>query len=48
MEGRTMKSLQNQWTAFNKRIDALQQQSSDAPPPLGKKTPGTIFLFSCP
>ncbi|CEI69121.1 hypothetical protein FVEN_g4116 [Fusarium venenatum] len=40
MEGRTMKSLQNQWTAFNKKIDALKQQAADAPSPSAKKTPG--------
>ncbi|RGP73492.1 hypothetical protein FSPOR_2074 [Fusarium sporotrichioides] len=40
MEGRTMKSLQNQWTAFNKKIDALKQQSADSPSPAAKKTPG--------
>ncbi|OBS21442.1 hypothetical protein FPOA_07780 [Fusarium poae] len=40
MEGRTMKSLQNQWTAFNKKIDALKQQAADAPSPPAKKTPG--------
>ena len=39
MEGRTSKSLQNQWTAFNKRIDAIKQTNLDSPPP-PKKTPG--------
>ncbi|CZS83658.1 unnamed protein product [Fusarium graminearum] len=39
MEGRTMKSLQNQWTAVNKKIDAIKQQTADAPPPPAKKTP---------
>ncbi|KAL4723137.1 hypothetical protein ACLX1H_009627 [Fusarium chlamydosporum] len=39
MEGRTVKSLQNQWTFFNKRIEALRQQSADSPAP-AKKTPG--------
>ncbi|KAJ4138271.1 hypothetical protein NW768_002092 [Fusarium equiseti] len=39
MEGRTMKSLQNQWTAFNKRIEAIKQTNLDSPPP-PKKTPG--------
>jgi hypothetical protein len=29
MPGRTVKSLQNQWTAVNKRIDALRQQQQD-------------------
>ncbi|RGP79456.1 hypothetical protein FLONG3_2417 [Fusarium longipes] len=48
MEGRTMKSLQNQWTAFNKRIEAIKQQSADAPAPPAKKTPGMISLFSYP
>ncbi|UZP40851.1 hypothetical protein NXS19_008667 [Fusarium pseudograminearum] len=40
MEGRTMKSLQNQWTAVNKKIDAIKQQTADAPSPPAKKTPG--------
>ncbi|KAH7189465.1 uncharacterized protein B0J16DRAFT_115710 [Fusarium flagelliforme] len=39
MEGRTMKSLQNQWTAFNKRIESIKQTNADSPPP-PKKTPG--------
>lgn len=43
-----MKSLQNQWTAVNKKIDAIKQQTADAPPPPAKKTPGTISHFSCP
>jgi hypothetical protein len=34
-----MKSLQNQWTAFNKRIESIKQTNADSPPP-PKKTPG--------
>ncbi|KAF5691108.1 hypothetical protein FCIRC_516 [Fusarium circinatum] len=43
MEGRTVKSLQNQWTFFNKKIEAFKAQSNDgsAPsPPAKKATPG--------
>ncbi|KAF4500891.1 hypothetical protein FAGAP_2906 [Fusarium agapanthi] len=29
MEGRTVKSLQNQWTFFNKKIEAFKAQSND-------------------
>ncbi|KAH7275319.1 hypothetical protein B0J15DRAFT_519003 [Fusarium solani] len=42
MPGRTVKSLQNQWTAVNKRIDALRQQQQDgdaAGVPVKKATP---------
>lgn len=46
MEGRTVKSLQNQWTFFNKRIEALRQQSADSPAP-AKKTPGKSIPFLC-
>ncbi|KAF4437401.1 hypothetical protein F53441_13035 [Fusarium austroafricanum] len=42
MEGRTVKSLQNQWTAFNKKMEAYKQQSADggAVTTPAKKTPG--------
>ncbi|KAF5963353.1 hypothetical protein FBULB1_13440 [Fusarium bulbicola] len=43
MEGRTVKSLQNQWTFFNKKIEAFKAQSNDgsAPStPAKKATPG--------
>ncbi|KAF5018439.1 hypothetical protein F66182_9576 [Fusarium sp. NRRL 66182] len=42
MPGRTVKSLQNQWTFFNKKMDALKQESADgtAPNTPAKKTPG--------
>ncbi|KAF5698177.1 hypothetical protein FGLOB1_12245 [Fusarium globosum] len=43
MEGRTVKSLQNQWTFFNKKIEAFKSQSNDgsAPStPVKKATPG--------
>ncbi|KAI8723475.1 hypothetical protein NCS52_00203300 [Fusarium sp. LHS14.1] len=43
MPGRTVKSLQNQWTAVNKRIDALKQQQQQdgdtVPVPVKKATP---------
>ncbi|KAL2691715.1 hypothetical protein Neosp_002104 [[Neocosmospora] mangrovei] len=43
MPGRTVKSLQNQWTAVNKRIDALKQQQQQdgdtAAVPVKKATP---------
>ncbi|RMJ17899.1 hypothetical protein BHE90_004261 [Fusarium euwallaceae] len=43
MPGRTVKSLQNQWTAVNKKIDAIRQQQQDggdAPSvPVKKATP---------
>ncbi|KAH7248749.1 uncharacterized protein BKA55DRAFT_690866 [Fusarium redolens] len=43
MEGRTVKSLQNQWTFFNKKIEAFKNQAADgsAPAtPAKKATPG--------
>ncbi|KAM0219974.1 hypothetical protein ACHAPA_000654 [Fusarium lateritium] len=41
MENRTVKSLQNQWTAFNKKMEAYKQGSADgsAPATPVKKTP---------
>ncbi|KAG9504715.1 hypothetical protein J7337_004690 [Fusarium musae] len=33
MEGRTVKSLQNQWTFFNKKIEAFKAQSTDGSSP---------------
>ncbi|KAG5755478.1 hypothetical protein H9Q69_012210 [Fusarium xylarioides] len=33
MEGRTVKSLQNQWTFFNKKIEAFKAQSNDGSSP---------------
>ncbi|KAF5592277.1 hypothetical protein FPCIR_5766 [Fusarium pseudocircinatum] len=46
MEGRTVKSLQNQWTFFNKKIEAFKTQSNDgsAPStPAKKATPGKPY-----
>ncbi|KAI1011581.1 hypothetical protein LB504_002330 [Fusarium proliferatum] len=43
MEGRTVKSLQNQWTFFNKKIEAFKAQSNDGSSPstpVKKATPG--------
>ncbi|KAF4950962.1 hypothetical protein FGADI_7834 [Fusarium gaditjirri] len=43
MEGRTVKSLQNQWTFFNKKIEAFKTQSNDGSTPstpVKKATPG--------
>ncbi|KAF5229365.1 hypothetical protein FANTH_14228 [Fusarium anthophilum] len=43
MEGRTVKSLQNQWTFFNKKIEAFKAQSNDGSSPstpAKKATPG--------
>lgn len=42
MEGRTVKSLQNQWTAFNKKMEAYKHGSADGSTPATpiKKTPG--------
>ncbi|KAM0563239.1 hypothetical protein ACHAPJ_000957 [Fusarium lateritium] len=42
MPGRTVKSLQNQWTILNKKMEAYKQQSTDgsAPTTPAKKTPG--------
>ncbi|KAF4345344.1 hypothetical protein FBEOM_645 [Fusarium beomiforme] len=43
MEGRTVKSLQNQWTFFNKKIEAFKQQAADGngpATPVKKATPG--------
>ncbi|SPJ76201.1 uncharacterized protein FTOL_05932 [Fusarium torulosum] len=41
MEGRTVKSLQNQWTAFNKKMEAYKHGSADGSAPATpiKKTP---------
>ncbi|KAF5666202.1 hypothetical protein FHETE_6324 [Fusarium heterosporum] len=41
MEGRTIKSLQNQWTFFNKRMEAYKNNSADGITPATpvKKTP---------
>lgn len=33
MEGRTVKSLQNQWTFFNKKLEAFKTQSNDGSAP---------------
>ncbi|TVY72660.1 hypothetical protein Focb16_v012632 [Fusarium oxysporum f. sp. cubense] len=33
MEGRTVKSLQNQWTFFNKKLEAFKTQSNDGSTP---------------
>ncbi|KAI7771095.1 hypothetical protein LZL87_004882 [Fusarium oxysporum] len=33
MEGRTVKSLQNQWTFFNKKIEAFKSQAADGSAP---------------
>jgi hypothetical protein len=46
MEGRTVKSLQNQWTFFNKKIEAFKNQAADgsAPAtPAKKATPGKPY-----
>ncbi|KAF9773011.1 hypothetical protein IL306_009239 [Fusarium sp. DS 682] len=43
MDGRTVKSLQNQWTFFNKKIEAFKQQTADGSgpsTPVKKATPG--------
>jgi hypothetical protein len=42
MEGRTVKSLQNQWTAFNKKMEAYKHGSADGSAPATpiKRTPG--------
>ncbi|CAJ0549604.1 Ff.00g032170.m01.CDS01 [Fusarium sp. VM40] len=41
MEGRTVKSLQNQWTAFNKKMEAYKHGSTDGSTPSTpmKRTP---------
>ncbi|KAH7238269.1 hypothetical protein BKA59DRAFT_240574 [Fusarium tricinctum] len=41
MEGRTVKSLQNQWTAFNKKMEAYKHGSADGSAPATpiKRTP---------
>ena len=48
MPGRTVKSLQNQWTILNKKMEAYKQQSTDgsAPTTPAKKTPGRPFAIS--
>lgn len=50
MPGRTVKSLQNQWTAVNKKIDTIRQQQEQqdgdsAPVPVKKATRKCLVFF---